>query len=129
MRLTNLQLANRFWELLANSSDTATTSVQIAAYLTQSRRTKDLPAISREMSKLKATKTGQLEIASVSRFPLSEQLKHDVAKLFSATNAKFDEAIDPNAIGGASFKSFDKRLDLSLRGQLNRLKYTFAETK
>lgn len=129
MRLSNFQLAKRFWELLANSSDTAKTTKQIAAYLTQSRRTKDLPAISREMSKLKADQSSQLEITSVSQFPLSEQTKREVTKLFNAKLAEFDERIDSNLIGGATFRSFDKRLDLSLRGQLSRLKYTFAERK
>ena len=129
MRLSNKQLAKKFWELISKSPNKNLTNKQIAAYLVSTRRTKDLSAITREVAALRAKLTGTVEITATSRFPLHFDAKRAVADLFEATDAIYDEKIDPRTLGGARFESLDQRLDISLKSRLDKFITAASETK
>lgn len=125
MKLTNTKLAEIFWEMLASGKNKQIVANQIAAYLIENRRTKDLKTISRIMRQINYSKTGQIEITATSKYPLTQDIKDLVTKLFNAKTAKFTQISSAGTIGGARFKTDGMRVDLTHRNKLNNLRYAF----
>lgn len=121
MKLTRRQLASVVLDYTDSAESTSVASRNIAAYLIENRRVSELDALLREVSALRTARSGQVEISAVSAFPISGDIKREVANIFGAKRAVFNESLDNSVLGGARFESLDKRLDLSLRSKLNRL--------
>lgn len=94
----------------------------VAAYLVSEQRTRDLEPLMRDISQLREMREGILEVTATSAFVLSEEIKKELQKIFSAPTVRINEVIDPSVIGGVRVESSDRILDLTVRNRLNQLK-------
>ncbi len=96
----------------------------VAQYLATERCSRDLDRIMREVERLRYERDGILEVVSTSARDLSERSKQEIKQMFDAKKVKIIERRDTNLVGGVKLQALDKQLDLSVRGQLKRLKNT-----
>ena len=94
----------------------------VAAYVVDERRTSELDAILREVSKLRSEQTGIVEATITSAFPVSDKLKKQIKSLLEQDKLVINEVIDKDVIGGVRVETSEKSLDLTVRNRLNKLK-------
>ncbi len=94
---------------------------EIAAYITQERRTNDLDAIMREVKRLRQ-QNGVAEVDITTAFPASDKVKKEVIAMVDCKQIIINEIIDKNVIGGVRMETSDLYLDLTVRNRLERLK-------
>jgi F0F1-type ATP synthase delta subunit len=102
-------------------------SREIAAYLLAEGRSKELNLIIRDVIKLRAEK-GFIESTATTAHelePAADKLIHDLIKSVRPDAKKIiiDHKKNPFVIGGVQLDIINKRLDLSVRAKLNKLKY------
>lgn len=107
------------------------TPTQIAAYLVEQRRTRDLPAVMREVGKIR-TGQGVMEAEVVSAHALSAATEQAVTRLLlnlhkGAKKVILDKTLDPAVTGGIKIVSDGVELDNSVHGRLNRLRQLTPE--
>ncbi len=97
---------------------------ETSAFLVSERRSKDVDAIVREVEVRLLKEEGQLELEITAARPISAELKNELVRQFAASNksVQVNEVIDPSVVGGVLVESGEKRLDLTVRRQLQRLK-------
>lgn len=93
----------------------------VAAYLVRERRTSDLDAIMRDIVSVRAV-SGTVEVTATSAFVLAEAVKRDIARLFDQDKLVINEIVDPNVIGGVRLETSENMLDLTVQGQLKKLR-------
>ncbi len=94
----------------------------LAAYLMEERRAGDLDKIMREVERIRHDDHGVLEVDVTSARPLTAELAAQVKAMFDAKTITINASIDETLVGGAKIQAAGTLLDLSVRGQLNRLK-------
>jgi len=94
----------------------------VAAYVVDERRTSELDAILREVSKLRSEQTGIVEATITSAFPVSDKLKKQIKSLLEQDKLVINEVIDKDVIGGVRVETSEKSLDLTVSNRLNKLK-------
>lgn len=119
-------IATAVAELLESGQNSTQVARNLAAYLVEERRSSELDAILREVSRIRRERSGVVEISARSVFPVDAEAKRAVARLFGAEKAVFNDQTDASLIGGAVFESADAQLDLSFRRQINQLKHVSA---
>lgn len=107
---------------LSGSMSSAKLSKVLASYLGRERRTGELDAILREVSRQREVEDGILEIDLTSAFPISDGNKRELTKSVDAKKVVVNETIDKNVIGGVRMETSKSVLDLTVRNRLNRLK-------
>lgn len=94
---------------------------QLAAYLLQERRSRDMPAIMRAID-VELASRGSDQVVITSAHETSQEVKQQIAQLLGAKNPIFSQVIDPNVIGGVKARSGESEIDMTVRGRLNRFK-------
>lgn len=116
------ELALALQKLLETSKDSKQLATAIAAYLLETRQTKDAAAILRDLEAVRFDKKGVLEIRVTSAHRLSESTIKSIKALFDAQHIIIHEEQDPSLLGGVKVRAHDKRIDYSVRTRLQRLK-------
>jgi len=99
---------------------------ELAAYLIEERRSRELEAIMRDVEVLRYAQDGVLEAQVTSVHELSAQTKRDIAHLLKAKHVILDVDVNPDVIGGVRVLALDSQLDLSAASKLNQLKHALV---
>ncbi|CAN5665923.1 hypothetical protein BH23PAT2_BH23PAT2_00600 [soil metagenome] len=122
LALSRKELASTLLAIIDKQPDKALASRQIAAYLLQMGRVKELDLLVRDMEKQQLDKDGILEITATSAFDLPEGTKAAIESLFLAKKKVLHQHKDVSLVGGVRVRAQDQVLDLSVRTRLQRLK-------
>lgn len=107
---------------LQDGAEASKIASELAQYLVAERRANDLDRIMREVERIRSEQENLLEVSAVSAFELSEETKKEISQLFGDKQVILNEEIDKDLVGGVRIQAGDTLLDLSVRGQLNRLR-------
>src|SRR4051812_11456136 len=106
---------------IKDSSSMAQTVQSVAAYLVDTRRTREIDLLVRDIEDALATRG--IVIADVtSAHPLTSTLKDEIARLVGGDSLQLREAINPMLIGGIRIDVPGKRFDGTVRRKLTALK-------
>jgi F0F1-type ATP synthase delta subunit len=110
-----------------------TLSREVAAYLLEEGRTRELDSILRDVQGYWA-EAGQLEVIAVSARPLSLSAKADIQKKVkglypSAKNIIVSEVIDHEVVGGVRLNLPGQQVDFSIGAKLNKFKQLSSSGK
>src|SRR5262245_19848518 len=94
---------------------------EIAAYLVDTRRTRELELLVRDIEDALASR-GIVVADVVSARPLSDTLKAEVVKLADAKSVQLRETIDESVLGGVRVNLPGQRFDGTIRRKINALK-------
>lgn len=122
MKLTRKELAEAMYALLNSKASSATFAEGVAEYLVEERRTGELDAIMREVERLRSERDGVNEAVVNSANELDENVRQMIRDMFGGKETVLVERKDASLVGGVQVQTLDKSLDLSVRGQLNKLK-------
>lgn len=100
---------------------------EIAAYLVSSGKTGDLNSLIRDIVTLRADEKGVMELTAVSAHPLGKSQQTEIKRLVQklhkdAKKIIINEQIDPDTVGGVRLEFPHESLDLTVQGQLHRLR-------
>jgi F-type H+-transporting ATPase subunit delta len=107
---------------LLGSKDSKRLAESIAAYLLETRQSKNLGAILRDIETVRFNQDGILEVHVASARSLSEATLKSIKALFDAKHIIIHEEQDPSLLGGVKVRAHDQRLDYSVRTRLQRLR-------
>lgn len=94
---------------------------QVAAYLVETRRTRELELLVRDIEAALALR-GVVVADITSAHPVSDLLKKEIASLVKADTLQLRESIDPSVLGGVRIDLPSKRFDSTIQRQLTSLK-------
>lgn len=94
----------------------------LAAYLVDERRTRELPALIRDLEQLRFARDGVLEATAVSARELTAATRQAIQALLPASKVQLYTEIKPELVGGVQVRALDQQLDLTIRSKLQRLK-------
>jgi len=94
----------------------------IAAYLVANRRTGELDAIMREVSRLREARDGVTEVTATSAHPMNDQLRRSIKSILDSKKLIINEVVDAEVLGGVRLETSEELLDLTVRNRLNQLK-------
>ncbi len=120
-KVSQKDIARVIRSLSVDMSSTRLSKV-LASYLARERRTGELDAILREVSRQREVEDGVLEVDLTSAFPLNEGNKRELTKSVDAKKVVVNETIDKNVIGGVRMETSISVLDLTVRNRLQKLK-------
>jgi len=115
------QIASAIRQLSSKLSD-AKLSKAVAGYLAEARRTSELDANMREVTRQRLAEDGVMEVNITRAHPLSDGAKRELRRLSGADRTVLTETIDKDVIGGVRMETSESLLDLTVRNRLNRLK-------
>lgn len=125
-RLSRRALAHYVADGVASKASAKETIQQLAAYLVESRRTKELDLIVRDVATILAEEKGIMTGTLTSAFELSQEAKKAietfVAKETGATHISLAEEIDASLVGGYKVALPGHEIDHSIAHQLTTLK-------
>ncbi len=123
-KVSNRQLAKTVLQSLENGQTTASVVEQLAAYLVLQRRTKDAEAVIRSISDQLVLDRGHVELQVTTAQELSAELAKQIKQLFAGEGREIEinHTKDSSVIGGVLVELPGKRLDLTVRRRLQRLK-------
>lgn len=123
--VTNPQLAKALLPMIEATHDSKKLAHSIAQYLSQERRTKDLDAIMRDITRLRS-EAGIVEATVTSAFPITPSLRREIQNLIaSETKAKkvlLNEVVNPDVLGGLRIEAGEQQLDTTIKTKLQKLK-------
>lgn len=124
--ITNRQLAEVVLQNLEQGHAKDVVVQQLAAYLVQQRRTKDADAIMRIVLEQRTTRLGKVELQVTTAHELSDALAQEIKDIFvnEGSDISINHVKDSSVIGGVLVELPGKRLDLTVRRRLQRLKET-----
>lgn len=98
---------------------------KLAAYLVESRRTKEVNALVRDIESA-LMERGVVVADVASAFMLDSPQRQNITKLimekFDADDVQLREEVNPRLLGGVKVRTADSVLDESLRRSINQLK-------
>ena len=94
----------------------------LAAYLVQNRRSGELDAIMREVSRLREVNDGVTEVTATSAHKLNQANKKVITALLNSNKIIINEVVDAEVLGGVRLETSELQLDLTVRNRLNQLK-------
>jgi len=129
-KLSRRSIAAYIADSLVSSSDPTTTIQQLAGYLVETRRTKELDLIVRDIIYNLSLK-GIVGATITSAFDLSVEtekaIKQFIAEKTKASTVSIDTVIDPTVLGGIKISLPGRELDQTIAHQLNVLKTRFKK--
>lgn len=109
-------------ELLDKSKDSKGLARSIAAYLLDTRQSKEVGSILRDLESIRLNQDGLLEVYVTAARGLNENTKNHIKDLFDAKKIIIHEVRDPEVLGGIKIRAHDKQFDDSVRTRLQRLR-------
>jgi F-type H+-transporting ATPase subunit delta len=119
--VSNKDIAQAVLQMSKSASMTQVTSA-LASFLVSERRSKDLGAIMREVSRLRQKHSGINEANVTSAFDLNEDLIGQIRQIIGGQTVIINQIIDKSLIGGVRVETNDSLLDLTVRNRLDQLK-------
>lgn len=116
------ELVTALHGLIGTAKDSKQLAESIAAYLIDTRQTKDAGPLLRELESIRLAKDDTLEVRVTSARPLSQATRDSIRALFKVKNIIIHEEHDPSILGGVKVRAHDQQLDTSVRTRLQRLK-------
>ncbi len=104
------------------TSDAAKVARGLAAYLVEERKANELDRIMREVERIRLVESGILEVDVESAHELTSEIRSQIEAIFSENKVRISSNINKSLVGGVKIQAQDTLIDLSVRGQLNRLK-------
>jgi F-type H+-transporting ATPase subunit delta len=121
MRLSRRKMAAYVADKLAAGQKPALALKEVAAYLTETKRTREQELLVRDIEEALAAR-GIVIADVVSAHPLSRSVKVDIAKLVGGETLQLREAINPEVLGGVRVDIPGKQFDGTIRRKLTQLK-------
>jgi F-type H+-transporting ATPase subunit delta len=121
VRLSRRKIAAYIADKLVGGTSVADAVKEVAAYLVDTRRTRELELLVRDIEDALASR-GIIVADVTSAHPLGAGLKAEVAKLVGGKSLQLREAIDPAVLGGVRVNVPGKRFDGTIQRKLNALK-------
>jgi len=129
-KLSRRTLATYVADRLIAGDAPAGVVMQLAAYLVESRRTKELGLIVRDVAYFLAEK-GTVHATITSAFDLSAETQKAIEAFIKeetgGTTVSFDTLIDPTVLGGVKISLPGRELDQTVAHQLTVLKTRFKK--
>lgn len=122
--ISNKQLAKIIY-LQLKSQKSKKVSEEVAKFLVENKRTKDLSKIMREVSDLQYKRDNVQEVTMTSAYRLSDDIKQQILHHINVKKYVVNEVIDQELIGGVRIESNDSIFDLSVRNRLQKLKASY----
>ncbi len=126
-KITTNELAKYAVDQLDSGVKAPVLAQQLAAYLLDTRQTKELSKLSRAIE-AELNSRGTTQVTVTSAHSVSDDVKEELAKLIGAEKPVFTEVIDKSVIGGVKAQSMESEIDLTVRARLNRFKAKVMET-
>jgi F0F1-type ATP synthase delta subunit len=101
---------------------------QLAAYLLDERRSRDMPTVLRAIDE-ELARRGSAQVVITSTHEVSEETKKQLAELLGVKDPVFSEVIDTSVIGGVKARSGETEIDLTVRARLNNFKTKIVNQK
>lgn len=120
-RLSRRKIAEHAANKLVSGVASKKVLKEVAAYLVEARRTREMELVVRDIEAALADK-GIVVADVTSARPLSTQLKGEVSKLVETKNVQLRETIDETVLGGMRVMVPGKRFDGTVRRKLTVLK-------
>jgi len=120
-KITVKQLAGYAADQLESGVDMSQVASQLAGFLLQARRSKDVSALIRAIDK-ELTSRGNPQMTITSAHEVTDSVKKQLSEMLQVKNPTFTEVIDQDVIGGVKAKAGELEVDLTVRGRLNRFK-------
>lgn len=115
------ELAEAILHLSGKMSEKKLTDT-LAAYLVANRRTGELDAIMREVSRRREQRDDVTEVTATSAHKLNESARKAIKALLSNKKLIINEVVDAGVLGGVRLETSEVQLDLTVRNRLNQLK-------
>lgn len=114
-----------------NIDDTDSIANKVAGFLIDNNKTSELGSIMRDVTSLRASEKGVVELTATSAFALDSEAQLMIEKLTEEhfKNVKkiiIHEVIDKSVIGGVNIDFANANLDLTIRAKLNKLREAVA---
>ena len=130
IRLSRRKLASYYAKSLIDGADSKTLTLKLAAYLIESKRTKELDSIIDDIE-YQFSLNGIIMADVTSAHNLSEQTKKAIADLINkstgAINVSLNEHIDRNVFGGLKLEFAGNELDTTLARRITKLKTNYKK--
>ena len=120
-RISRRKLAAFFADKLAEGAPRADLMTQAAAYLIETRLTRDVPLLVRDIEDQLMAR-GIVVADVTAAHPLTEDIKAQIADLLGAKDLQIRETVDASVLGGIRVEVPGKRYDATLRRKINQLK-------
>lgn len=120
-RLSRRKLAAYAADKLAAGEKPTVALKEVAAYLTDTRRTREQELLVRDIEEALAAR-GIVVANVISAHPLSGSIKSEISKLVGGKSLQIREMIDPNVLGGVRIDIPGKQFDGTIRRKLTQLK-------
>lgn len=121
LRLSRRKMATFVAEKLVAGEKPAAALKEVAAYLVDTRRTRELELLVRDIEDALAAR-GTVVADVTSAHPLSDTLKKEIASLVGGKSLQLRETINPEVLGGVRVDVPGKRFDGTIRHKLTALK-------
>lgn len=123
-KVTNKQLAQTVLSQLKAGQTSQQVVEQLAAFVVHERRSKDAESIARAVAELLQKESGQVELDVTTTHALSSEVAATIKTLFAneGKNIIINHKTDSSVIGGVLVEAPGKRLDLTVRRRLQRLR-------
>ncbi|NTW61577.1 hypothetical protein HGB24_02740 [Candidatus Saccharibacteria bacterium] len=130
VRLSRRNLASYYAEALVNGTSSKNLARELAAYLIEAKRTKELPLIIDDIEHQLACR-GSLSARLTSAHALNEASRRSVIDLLrhktGASDINIKESIDENLLGGLKIEFIGNELDMTISRQLSKLKTNYKK--
>jgi F-type H+-transporting ATPase subunit delta len=120
-RLSRRKIAAYSADKLLSGISVSDVVKEVAAYLVDTRRTRELELLIRDIEEALATR-GIIVGDVTSAYPLGATLKAEIAKLVGGKSLQLRETIDSTVLGGVRVNIPGKRFDGTIQRKLSALK-------
>lgn len=120
-RISRRKLAQYAAERLVKGEKTGSVIKDVAAFLIDTRRTREADLVIRDIEAALADQ-GVIVADVTSAYPLTESLKDEVRRLVGGKQLVLRETVDASVLGGLRLETPGKRLDATLKRKIQALK-------
>ncbi len=120
-RISRRKIAEYAAERLVAGEKVGRVLKEIAAFLIDTRRTREVELVVRDIESALAER-GVVVADVTSAYPLTDALKQDIRKLLGGTQLALRETVDPSVLGGIRLSTPEQRLDATLKRKIQALK-------
>jgi len=120
-KISRRKIANYIADGIVRGDEISTLLNQAAAYLIESRRTREADLLVRTIEDALEVR-GTTIATAVSAHALSGDLKQAIARLIGAKRLELREVVDPLVLGGVSVKTPSLQLDATIKHKLTVLR-------
>lgn len=126
MSFSRTSLATEIASRLKDGGDKSLTK-SIAAYLIENGKTSELNSLERDITELRSTESGVVELSAISAHPLEQSQIDGIEQIVRKINPQckriiVNQTLDESVIGGIRLEFANQLLDLSASSKLSKLR-------